>query len=92
MKQNGYVRRTEKFARIHMPKNTGTGFIIGILNIPLGFALVWHIWWLAIASAVAVLAVAIAHSFNNDRDFYVSAEEVQEVEDLRTRQLTAQEA
>jgi cytochrome o ubiquinol oxidase subunit 1 len=45
-----------------------------------------------IASALAVLAVAIAHSFNNDRDFYVSAEEVQEVEDLRTRQLTAQEA
>ncbi|MGI8388848.1 hypothetical protein ACRYJA_05160, partial [Brucella anthropi] len=40
-----YVRRTEKFARIHMPKNTGTGFIIGILNIPLGFALVWHIWF-----------------------------------------------
>jgi hypothetical protein len=43
MKQNGYVRRTEKFARIHMPKNTGTGFIIGILCIPFGFAMVWHI-------------------------------------------------
>ncbi len=26
MKQNGYVRRTEKFARIHMPKNTATEF------------------------------------------------------------------
>ncbi|MDT4875766.1 Cytochrome bo(3) ubiquinol oxidase subunit 1 [compost metagenome] len=92
MKQNGYVRRTEKFARIHMPKNTGTGFIIGILCIPFGFAMVWHIWWLAIASFIAVFAVAIAHSFNNDRDFYVSADEVQRVEDAHTRQLNAQEA
>ncbi|MEN5296821.1 cytochrome o ubiquinol oxidase subunit I [Brucella sp. TWI559] len=91
MKQNGYVRRTENFARIHMPKNTGTGFIIGMLCIPLGFALVWHIWWLAIAAAVGVLAVAIAHSFNNDRDYYVSADEVQRVEDAYTRQLNAQE-
>ena len=92
MKQNGYVRRTEKFARIHMPRNTGTGFIIGMLTIPLGFALIWHIWWLAIAASVGVLAVAIAHSFNNDRDYYVSADEVQRVEDARTRQLNAQEA
>lgn len=92
MKQNGYVRRTEKFARIHMPKNTGTGFIIGILCIPFGFAMVWHIWWLAIATFIGVFAVAIAHSFNNDRDFYVSADEVQRVEDAHTRQLNAQEA
>ncbi len=92
MKQNGYVRRTEKFARIHMPKNTATGFLVGILSIPFGFAMVWHIWWLAIASALAMLVIAIAHSFNNDRDYYVSADEVQRVEDVRTRQLTAQEA
>ncbi|AIJ98577.1 cytochrome o ubiquinol oxidase subunit I [Brucella suis] len=92
MKQNGYVRRTEKFACIHMPKNTATGFLVGILSIPFGFAMIWHIWWLAIASALAMFVVAIAHSFNNDRDYYVSADEVQRVEDARTRQLTAQEA
>lgn len=92
MKQNGYVRRTKGFARIHMPKNTGAGFVIGMLTVPLGFAMVWHIWWLAIASGLAVLGAAIIHSFNNDRDYYVSAEEVQSIEDARTRQLQAQEA
>ncbi len=92
MKQSGYVRRTEKFARIHMPHNTATGFLIGMVSIPFGFAMIWHIWWLAIAAAVAMLAVAVGHSFNNDRDYYVPADEVQRVEDMRTRRLTAREA
>ena len=92
MKQNGFVRRTQKFSRIHMPKNTATGFLIGMVSIPFGFAMVWHIWWLAGASALAMFIIAIGHSFNNDRDYYVSAEDVQRIEDERTRQLTAQEA
>jgi cytochrome o ubiquinol oxidase subunit 1 len=72
-----------------MPKNTETGVIIAALSTMLGFALVWYIWWLAALSFVAILAVAIRHTFNYDRDYFVSAEEVIRFESLRTAQLSA---
>ena len=87
MKKRGVKRKTDKFKPIHMPRNTGTGFIIGMVCIALGFAGVWHIWWLAIAAALAIIAISIIHSFNNNRDYYVTAEEVQRVEDEHTLKL-----
>jgi len=89
MKKRGVKRRTENFKPIHMPRNTGTGFIIGMVSVGLGFAGVWHIWWLAIAAGLAIIAISIIHSFNNNRDYYVTAEEVKRIEDARTRQLQA---
>ncbi|MDR0252157.1 MAG: cytochrome o ubiquinol oxidase subunit I [Brucellaceae bacterium] len=87
MKKRGVKRKTDNFKPIHMPRNTGTGFIIGMVCIALGFAGVWHIWWLAIAAALSIIAISIIHSFNNNRDYYVTAEEVQRIEDEHTLKL-----
>jgi cytochrome o ubiquinol oxidase subunit 1 len=89
MKKRGSSRPLTDFRPIHMPKNTETGVIIATLSTMLGFALVWYIWWLAALSFVAILAVAIRHTFNYDRDYFVSAEEVIRFESLRTAQLSA---
>jgi cytochrome o ubiquinol oxidase subunit 1 len=40
-------------------------------------------WWLAAASFVALLAVAIHHTFNYDREFRISADHVRSVEVAR---------
>jgi cytochrome o ubiquinol oxidase subunit I len=53
----------------------------------LGFALVWYIWWLAALSFVALLATAIAHTFNYNRDYYIPAEDVVRIESQRAAQL-----
>ncbi len=55
----------------------------------MGFALVWHIWWLVIASFAATIAYAIFHTFNYKRDFDIPAATVAAVEDARTRNLAA---
>jgi hypothetical protein len=39
-----------------MPRNTGAGFILAALSGVFGFAIIWHIWWLAALGLVAVLA------------------------------------
>jgi cytochrome o ubiquinol oxidase subunit 1 len=70
-----------------MPKNTATGVILAGLCTVLGFALVWYIWWLAALSFFAAIGVAIWHTFNYDRDYYVPAEDVARFESLRTAQL-----
>ncbi|MEJ8474246.1 cytochrome o ubiquinol oxidase subunit I [Roseibium algae] len=90
MKKHGYVRPEEGFIPIHMPKNTATGIILGGLSLAFGFAMVWHIWWLAIASGLAILGVTIVHTFNYNRDFHIPAEEVDSVERERTRILAAE--
>jgi cytochrome o ubiquinol oxidase subunit I len=79
----------EGFKPIHMPKNTGTGVILGGLSVALAFALIWYIWWLAALSFVAILAVSIGHTFNYKRDYYIPTDEVIDTEAKRTALLAA---
>ncbi|MBB3471875.1 cytochrome o ubiquinol oxidase subunit I [Sphingomonas sp. BK345] len=87
MKQRKAERPTEGFRAIHMPKNTGAGIILAGLSTVFGVAMIWYIWWLAVLAFVALLAVAIGHTFNYDRDFHIPAEDVVKNEDVRTRAL-----
>ncbi|MCS3391200.1 cytochrome o ubiquinol oxidase subunit I [Burkholderia thailandensis] len=69
---------------IHMPSNTGAGFVIGMLSLVLGFALVWHIWWLAIASFAGIVATVILYSAGDNDGYYIPAETVRKIEEKRT--------
>jgi cytochrome o ubiquinol oxidase subunit 1 len=55
----------------------------------LGFAMIWYIWWLAALSFVALIAAVIIHTFNYNRDYFVPADEVAEIETARGRPATA---
>jgi len=65
---------------IHMPKNTWEGPVIALFATIFGFALVWHIWWLAIAGGIGMFATFMARIFNDDVDYYVPAAEVERIE------------
>jgi cytochrome o ubiquinol oxidase subunit 1 len=80
MKKHGYQRPLDGFNDIHMPKNTSAGMLLAALGTVFGFAMVWYIWWLAVISFVALIACAIAHTFNYDRDTHISAQDVAEFE------------
>lgn len=87
MKKNGYKRPLDGFTAIHMPKNTGAGFIISAISGAIGFCLIWQMWLLASVTFVVLLAAIIIHTFNYKRDYYIPAEEVARTENLRTRLL-----
>jgi cytochrome bo3 quinol oxidase subunit 1 apoprotein (EC 1.10.3.-) len=81
MKEKGTAyKRPAAYKEIHMPKNTGAGVIISLFSLVMGFALIWYIWWLAILGAVGVAVTWIAHSFNNDVDYYVPVDVVEKTE------------
>ncbi len=63
-----------------MPRNTVAGPIISLFALVLGFALVWHIWWLAAVGALGVVISFLARVFNDDIDYYVPAAEVARIE------------
>ncbi|MBW8734950.1 MAG: cbb3-type cytochrome c oxidase subunit I, partial [Asticcacaulis sp.] len=73
--------RPKTYEAIHMPRNTPTGFLIGIVSVGLGFGLVWHIWWMAGGALLVMIGLGIVHTFNEDRDYYVQPEEVKAIED-----------
>ncbi|MDU3098442.1 MAG: cbb3-type cytochrome c oxidase subunit I, partial [Bradyrhizobium sp.] len=89
MKRRGYVRPLAGFKAIHMPSNTGTGVILAGLSTTMAFGLIWYMWWMAAGSFVALLAVAIGHTFNYHRSFHIPADEVVSVERARTELLAA---
>ena len=78
----GWVRPA-KYEDIHMPRNTSAGFWIGAFSIVMGFALTWHIWWLALVGLVGMIGSFIARTFDNDIDYYVPAAEVERIENER---------
>jgi cytochrome o ubiquinol oxidase subunit I len=82
MKKRSTARRTIRFQKIHMPRDTSAGLVIGGFALVLGFALVWHIWWMAAAGAVGIVATAIAYSFKLNREYFLSALEVERGEKL----------
>ncbi|WJH41863.1 cytochrome o ubiquinol oxidase subunit I [Aliirhizobium terrae] len=90
MKNRGHARKVGGYKPIHMPKNTGTGVIISGLSVALAFGLIWYMWWLAALSFIAILAVAIGHTFNYKRDYYIPADAVEAEETRRTELLAKQ--
>jgi cytochrome o ubiquinol oxidase subunit 1 len=84
MKANQYQRPRVGFTQIHMPKNTGAGFVISALSAAVGFALIWQMWLLAGVGMVAMIAATIAHTFNYKRDYYIPEAQVKRTEDART--------
>jgi cytochrome o ubiquinol oxidase subunit 1 len=80
MKSNGFKRPTSGFLPIHMPKNTAAGMVISGISALFGFAMIWHMWLIAGLSFVGLIVAIIIHTFNYKRDYYIPAEEVEQVE------------
>ncbi|WP_426271525.1 cytochrome o ubiquinol oxidase subunit I [Dyella kyungheensis] len=87
-KQNGvaYVQPA-KYEDIHMPRNTGVGVVMGAFGTVLGFALVWHIWWMAAVGLLGMIASFIVRAYDRDVDYWVPAAEVERIERSRHAQL-----
>lgn len=69
-----------EYTDIHLPKNTGYGVYIAAASFAVGFAVIWHIWWLALVSVIALIVLAIASTLRTDTEYTISAGEVAETE------------
>ncbi|HDR9586401.1 cytochrome o ubiquinol oxidase subunit I [Burkholderia stabilis] len=82
MKARGEGRPNPASIRdIHMPSNTCAGLVIAIFSLVLGFALVWHIWWMAIGGLVGIVATLVIYSSRDNDGYYIPASTVRKTED-----------
>ncbi|KVN20134.1 MULTISPECIES: cytochrome o ubiquinol oxidase subunit I [unclassified Burkholderia] len=72
-----------EYRDIHMPSNTSAGLFVGVFSLVLGFAAVWHIWWLAVASLVGIVVTVIAYSASDNDGYYIPADAVRRIEEKR---------
>ena len=89
MKKRGYERPTTGFIPIHMPKNTWAGIVLAGMGTVFGFAMIWHMWPLAVLAFVAVVVTVIVHSANSKRDYHIPAADVVRIEGERTQLLNS---
>ncbi|HHT8832335.1 MULTISPECIES: cytochrome o ubiquinol oxidase subunit I [Burkholderia] len=90
MKARGEGRPNPAAIRdIHMPSNTCAGLVIAIFSLVLGFALVWHIWWMAIGGLIGIIATLVIYSSRDNDGYYIPASTVRKTEDKQPTQRTA---
>ncbi|MDN6180643.1 MAG: cbb3-type cytochrome c oxidase subunit I [Halomonas subglaciescola] len=68
----------QRYADIKMPNATSMGMAVCIAATLMGFGLVWHIWWLAIAGLLGMAASMIARGFVTQTEHTISAAELEQ--------------
>ncbi|HEY0965521.1 MAG TPA: cbb3-type cytochrome c oxidase subunit I [Candidatus Saccharimonadales bacterium] len=65
---------------IAVPRNQAVGPIIGGLSFVIGFAIIWHIWWLMIISVLMTVASIIWATLREDTEHELEPDEIAAIE------------
>ncbi len=71
------------YEAIEVPRNTPVGVIMAFFAVVLGFAMIWHIWWMAIAGVLGFVIAALSHAWSMEREMVIPADEVAAFERAR---------
>ncbi len=69
-----------KYEDIEAPKPTAMGIYISLLALVLGFAMIWHIFWLAAVSVIGIIICIILRTFDEDTEYVIPASMVAKIE------------
>ena len=73
------------YDHFEMPHNSPTGFITAFFSTAMGFALIWHIWWLVALGFVGAWATFVVFAWRDDPEYEVSAADAKAIDDDRRR-------
>ncbi|WP_457934835.1 cytochrome o ubiquinol oxidase subunit I [Pseudoalteromonas sp. SCSIO 43210] len=81
MKEKGQAYQDKaNYSPIHMPKNTSAGVFMAASLTVFCFAMIWHIWWLAVVGLVGGIAIFIKRCYTSDVDYYIQPDEIARIE------------
>ena len=64
-RENRALSDRPDYEPIEMPRNSPTGIVAAFFATAMGFALIWHIWWLAIVGLVGIIGAMLAYLWYN---------------------------
>ena len=68
------------YAEIEMPRNSPTGFICAFFATIMGFALIWHIWWMVGLAALGAYATFVVFAWRDVDEYIIPAETVARID------------
>lgn len=85
--EQGHFAPEPDYAAIDMPMSSPVGFYTAFFAFTFGFAMIWHIWWLAIVALVAAFAGFVVFAWRDEDEVRIPAETLAaaEREGRRTR-------
>jgi len=72
--------QAREYEPIEMPKNSATGFITAFFAVVTGFALIWHIWWMASLGVVGAFVTILAFAFRDEEEVEIPAERIAQLD------------
>jgi cytochrome o ubiquinol oxidase subunit I len=78
-RQQMQLRQEPDYEPIEMPRNSPTGFVTAFFATVIGFAMIWHIWWLAALGFAGAFATFVVFAWRDIDEFEVPAAEVAEI-------------
>ena len=63
-----------------MPRNSPTGFVTAFFATLMGFALIWHIWWLVGLGAVGAFATFVVFAWRDEDEYVIPGAEVARID------------
>jgi cytochrome o ubiquinol oxidase subunit 1 len=77
MKHRGAGRLVERrYQPIEMPRNSATGFVTSFFAVIGGFALIWHIWWMAIVGVAGIVLTMLAFAWRVHHEVEIPVEDI----------------
>jgi cytochrome o ubiquinol oxidase subunit I len=67
---------SREYEPIEMPKNSPTGFVTAFFAVVSGFALIWHIWWMAALGAFGAFVTLVVFAFRDEDEVEIPAEQI----------------
>jgi cytochrome o ubiquinol oxidase subunit 1 len=74
--EQAHLRPEPEYVDIEMPKNSPTGFICAFFASFMGFALIWHIWWLVALCFIGAFATFVIFAWRDEDEYIIPAEAV----------------
>jgi cytochrome o ubiquinol oxidase subunit 1 len=65
---------------IELPRNSATGFICAFFATFMGFALIWHIWWLVALALLGAFATFVVFAWRDRAEDRIPADEVARID------------
>ena len=85
MKQQARASEAPHYEPIEMPRNSPTGVMCAFFAFVMGFALIWHIWWMAIAGFVGAYATFVVFAWRDRTEYEIPAREVARIDGVHRR-------
>ena len=86
--QRNISRATREYEPIEVPKNSAIGFVNAFFAVVTGFALIWHIWWMATLGVLGAFVTFLVFAFRGEDEIEIPARQLAQFDRIHPAEVT----